>query len=120
MAEPITFDQIPVSTRKPGVYFEFNTKLARSSLPTNEQRVLIYGQRLSTGMVPALKIVDVFSDKDSAVFFGAGSIAHRMVINAIEAIRTRKSRSSRWMMLPLPRPPWRKWKSRQRRRDAAS
>lgn len=85
MAEPITFDQIPVSTRKPGVYFEFNTKLARSSLPTNEQRVLIYGQRLSTGMVPALKIVDVFSDKDSAVFFGAGSIAHRMVINAIEA-----------------------------------
>lgn len=85
MSEVIQLDQIPVSTRKPGFYFEFNTKLARASLPTNEQRILIYAQRLATGMQPALKVVDVFSDKDTAVYFGAGSIAHRMVINAIEA-----------------------------------
>ena len=86
MAEVIQLDQIPVSTRKPGVYFEFNTKLARQSLPTNEQRILIYAPRLSTGMVPALKVVDVFSDKDAAVYFGNGSIAHRMAISAIEAL----------------------------------
>ncbi|MCH4576484.1 phage tail sheath subtilisin-like domain-containing protein [Achromobacter xylosoxidans] len=85
MADVIQLDQIPVSTRKPGVYFEFNTKLARQSLPTNEQRILMYAQRLSTGMVPALKVVDVFSDKDAAVYFGNGSMAHRMAINAIEA-----------------------------------
>ncbi|WMD23100.1 phage tail sheath subtilisin-like domain-containing protein [Achromobacter seleniivolatilans] len=85
MGEIIQLDQIPVSTLKPGAYFEFNTKLARSSLPTNLQRVLIYGQRLATGMTPALTTVDVFNDKDAAVYFGAGSIAHRMVINAIEA-----------------------------------
>ncbi|WYX15065.1 phage tail sheath subtilisin-like domain-containing protein [Achromobacter xylosoxidans] len=84
MAE-IQLDQIPESTLKPGVYFEFNTKLARNSLPTNLQRVLIYGQRLDSGWVPALKLVDVFNDKDAAVYFGAGSIAHRMVIAAIEA-----------------------------------
>lgn len=84
MAE-IQLDQIPESTLKPGVYFEFNTKLARNSLPTNLQRVLIYGQRLASGWTPALKLVDVFSDKDAAVYFGAGSIAHRMVISAIEA-----------------------------------
>ncbi len=84
MAE-IQLDQIPESTLKPGVYFEFNTKLARNSLPTNLQRVLIYGQRLASGWVPALKLVDVFNDKDAAVYFGAGSIAHRMVISAIEA-----------------------------------
>lgn len=84
MAE-IQLSEIPESTRKPGVYFEFNTKLARNSLPTNQQRVLIYGQRLASGWTPALKIVDVFNDKDAAVYFGAGSIAHRMVISAIQA-----------------------------------
>ncbi|MFY3986064.1 phage tail sheath subtilisin-like domain-containing protein [Achromobacter xylosoxidans] len=84
MAE-IQLYEIPESTRKPGVHLEFNTRLARNSLPTNEQRVLIYGQRLDSGWTPALKIMDVFNDKDAAVYFGAGSIAHRMVIAAIEA-----------------------------------
>ncbi len=85
MSEPILFDKIPVSTRKPGAYFEFNTKLANSSLPTNLQRVLLFAQRLATGTVAALKPVDVFNDKDAAVYFGQGSIAHRMVTAAIRA-----------------------------------
>lgn len=85
MAEQITLDQIPGSTLKPGVYTEFNTKLARSSLPTNLRRVLIYAQRLATGSVPALQIVDVFTDKQAAEYFGVGSMAHRAVALAIEA-----------------------------------
>lgn len=83
--QDIQLDQIPVSTLKPGTYFEFNTKLAHASLPTNQQRVLIYAQRLVSGTVPALKLVNVFSDKQAAAYFGAGSMAHRMVLSAIRA-----------------------------------
>lgn len=39
----INFEKIPASTRKPGVYAEWNTKLAVRNLPTNKQRVLSCG-----------------------------------------------------------------------------
>ena len=41
MASPnISFDTLPASIRKPGKYFEFNTRLAVRTLPANVQRVL--------------------------------------------------------------------------------
>lgn len=46
-SENISFDQIPSSIRKPGNYFEFNTKLAVRTLPQNGQELLIVGQRLA-------------------------------------------------------------------------
>lgn len=88
MASPnISFDQIPSSIRKPGQYFEFNTKLAVRTLPGNLQRVLVVGQRLAevVSNIAALEPVDVFSDVDAAVYFGYGSIAHQMVKAAIKA-----------------------------------
>ena len=83
----ISFDKIPSSIRKPGKYFEFNTKLAVRTLPGNLQRLLIIGQRLSSVVsnVGALEPVDVFSDADAEVYFGAGSIAHLMTRAAITA-----------------------------------
>jgi len=88
MASPnIAFDTIGSSIRKPGKYFEFNTKLANRSLPTNLQRVLLVGQRLASGTVAALTPVSVFSDEEAAGYFGRGSIAHRMVACAIRANR---------------------------------
>jgi len=88
MASPnIAFDKIGSSIRKPGKYFEFNTRLAKRSLPTNLQRVLLVGQRLASGTVAALTPVSVFSDDDAARFFGRGSIAHKMTAAAIEANR---------------------------------
>lgn len=42
----ISFDSIPSSIRKPGQYFEFNTRLAVSTLPANAQKVLILGPML--------------------------------------------------------------------------
>ena len=36
----ITFDTIPASIRKPGKYFEFNTRLAVNTLPANLQAEL--------------------------------------------------------------------------------
>jgi len=81
----IAFDQIPASIRKPGKYFEFNTKLAVRTLPGNLQKTLIVGQRLAAGTVLANVAVDVFSDADAATFFGRGSVAHLMVRSALQA-----------------------------------
>ena len=81
----ISFDSIPSSIRKPGKYFEFNTKLAVRTLPANLQRMLIIAQRLTTGTVAQIIPTKVFSDAEAAAYFGNGSIAHLMVRAAIKA-----------------------------------
>lgn len=81
----IAFDSIPSSIRKPGKYFEFNTKLAVRTLPGNLQKTLIVGQKLATGSQAALTPVDIFSDAQAATYFGSGSIAYLMVRAAIKA-----------------------------------
>lgn len=86
MASPnINFDSIPSSIRKPGKYFEFNTKLAVRTLPGNLQRLLIIGQKLAAGSAPANTVVDVFSDAQAATYFGRGSIVYLMVQSALQA-----------------------------------
>lgn len=86
MASPnISFDTLPASIRKPGKYFEFNTKLAVRTLPANVQRMLIVGQGTAEGSQPVLTPVDVFSDEEARTLFGTGSLAHLMVRAAITA-----------------------------------
>lgn len=84
-SQNISFDQIPSSTRKPGVYAEFNTKLAVRNLPGNRQRTLIIGQKTAAGALAALTLTDVFSDVEAAVACGYGSQVHRMVRAALLA-----------------------------------
>ena len=48
----ISFDQIPASIRKPGKYFEFNTRLAVRTLATNGQRMLIIAQKAESSDAP--------------------------------------------------------------------
>ena len=80
----INFEKIPVSTRKPGVYAEWNTKLAVRNLPTNRQRVLLIAQHTTNlGAVSAL--TDVYSAAEVAERYGAGSQAHLMADAAIKA-----------------------------------
>ena len=81
----ISFDSIPSSIRKPGKYFEFNTKLAVRTLPANEQRMLIIAQRLAAGTVAQIIPTQVFSDAEAAAYFGNGSIAHLMARAAMKA-----------------------------------
>lgn len=86
MSSPnVAFYQIPSSLRKPGRYIEFNTRLSVRTLPNNQQKTLIVGQRLSSGTVAANTVVDVFSEQDAATYFGRGSIAHLMVRAALRA-----------------------------------
>ena len=80
----ISFDKIPTSTRKPGVYAEWNLKRAMRNLPTNRQRVLLIAQHTTDlGAVSAL--TDVYSAAEVAERYGAGSQAHLMADAAIKA-----------------------------------
>lgn len=81
----ISFDQIPSSIRKPGKYFEFNTKLAVRTLPNNKQKMLIVGQKTAAGTIAQKVATQVFSDKEAETYFGAGSICHLMTRAAIKA-----------------------------------
>ncbi len=82
-SQNISFSQIPASIRKPGVYGEFNTKLAVRSLPANVHNMCIIAQKIAAGTIAALKPIQVFSASDAATYFGIGSIAHKMVQAAI-------------------------------------
>lgn len=85
MASPnISFDQIPASIRKPGVYAEWNAKMAMNNLPTNPQRVVLIGQRLD-GSNDDGQLMNVFSEADVAEACGSGSLAHLMTMAAIKA-----------------------------------
>ncbi|EEJ0780849.1 phage tail protein [Salmonella enterica] len=81
----IDFDTIPGSIRKPGVYMEFNTRMAVNTLPGNEQTLLIIAPMLPAGTTPPLEAVNVFSDDEAATLFGEGSLAHLMAKAAIDA-----------------------------------
>lgn len=83
--DAIQFDAIPASIRKPGKYFEFNTRLAVRTLPANAQRMLIVAQMLATGTATALEPTLIFSDAMAATLFGYGSLAHLMAKAAITA-----------------------------------
>ena len=77
---------IPNPIYKPGAYFAFNTTLASRALATNDQKLLIIGQRLTqTTAAEVLSPVNVFSDDEAALYFGRGSQAHRMARAAIKA-----------------------------------
>lgn len=87
MASPnITLYEIP-STRVPGQYIEFNTRLAVRTLPGNPQKVLLIGQMLATGTAAPLVAIDIFSNEQAAVYFGRGSVAHMMATAAISSNR---------------------------------
>ncbi len=80
----IEFEQIPNSLRKPGVYTEYNNKDAVTALPTNEQEVLIVAPMTANSQTAYTKPVKVFSDVEAEQLFGAGSVAHLMVRQAIK------------------------------------
>lgn len=78
----IEFDNIPASIRHPGVYTEYNTKGAVTTLPTNEQEVLIIAPMLDSSQ-PYSAPLRVYSDIEAAQAFGYGSWAHLMTRIAI-------------------------------------
>ena len=81
----VNFDNIPASIRKPGKYFEFNTKLAVRTLATNPQTVLIVAQKTADGTATENVPVQVFDTDTAGKLFGFGSQAASMVKAAMRA-----------------------------------
>ncbi|MCX8962136.1 phage tail protein [Erwinia psidii] len=81
----IEFYEIPSGLRKPGKYFEFNTRLAVRTLPGNTQQVVMLAPMLDTGTATPLTAVSVYSDEQAATLFGRGSVGHLMATAAIGA-----------------------------------
>lgn len=79
----IDFERIPNSIRKPSVLTEYNNKDAVTTLPTNEQEVLIVAPMVG-GETAFTAPQKIFSDKEAENLFGAGSFAHLMVRQAIK------------------------------------
>lgn len=79
----IEFDKIPNSIRKPSVLTEYNNKDAITTLPSNEQEVLIIAPMVG-GESAFTAPQKVFSDLEAESLFGAGSTAHLMVRQAIK------------------------------------
>ncbi len=79
----IEFEHIPTSLRMPGVYSEYNAQNAVSTLPTNEQNVLIIAPMVG-GDTAYSAPVPIYSDIDAKNAFGAGSWGHLMARIAIQ------------------------------------
>lgn len=81
----IGFDTIPASIRKPGVYMEFNTKLAVRTLPTNAQSICLIVP-LDAGATAVVHVPgQVYSADEAKVQFGV--VAQEMVAAAIATYR---------------------------------
>ncbi|VVN72693.1 hypothetical protein PS726_00508 [Pseudomonas fluorescens] len=81
----IGFDTIPASIRKPGVYMEFNTKLAVRTLPTNAQSICLIVPLDAGATAVAHVPAQVYSADEALAQFGV--VAQEMVAAAIAAYR---------------------------------
>lgn len=70
----ISFNQIPVNLRVPGVYVEFDNSKAVKGLAGMPYRALLIGQRLAAGTVAALVPTRISSADQAREYFGQGSM----------------------------------------------
>ncbi|PKP93197.1 MAG: phage tail protein, partial [Alphaproteobacteria bacterium HGW-Alphaproteobacteria-16] len=73
------------ATRVPGSRVEFSNVRALQGLPAAQQKILLVGQRLASGTVPALTPKRITQTGEGAAFFGQGSILAAMVAAALAA-----------------------------------
>lgn len=84
MPDNITFLTIPVDWRVPGQYIEIDHTKAVRGLPGMARRILILGQRLTTGAVAAGVLTRVTRAADGVNYFGRGSQLAQMIAAAIQ------------------------------------
>lgn len=83
MPDNITFLTIPTDWRVPGQYIEIDHTKAVRGLPGMPRRILLVGQRLSTGSVAAGVLTRVTRKEDGVNYFGRGSMLAQMLAAAI-------------------------------------
>ncbi len=74
----ISFNSIPVSLRTPGAYIEFDSSRAVNGVYRVANRVLLIGQRLAAGAVPALTPTRIDTVDTAIAAFGRGSMLAQM------------------------------------------
>lgn len=87
----IQFTQIPSNIRVPGSYIEIDSSAAGQNSGAN-QRILVIGQRRSTGTVTALTPTLITSYNQAISSFGAGS----MLANMFKTIFDNNSETEKW------------------------
>jgi len=84
MPDNITFMTIPTDWRVPGQYIEIDHTKAVRGLPGMPRRILMIGQRLSTGIIPAGVLTRVTRKEDGVNYFGRGSMLAQMITAAVK------------------------------------
>lgn len=75
----ISFNAIPLNIRTPGQYIEFDNSRALQGLPAIANRILVIGQRLTTGQVAAGVPTRIYSAAQAEAAFGRGSMLSAML-----------------------------------------
>lgn len=83
MPDNIPFLAIPLDWRVPGAYIEIDNTKAVRGLPMMPHKMLIIGQRLSTGTVAAGVLTPVTRSLDGVNFFGQGSMLAQQITAAM-------------------------------------
>jgi phage tail sheath gpL-like len=74
---PISFNLVPNNIRVPGAYVEIDNTRALQGLPQLQTRILVVGNKLSTGTVPAEQLTLITHADQAIQYFGRGSqLAH--------------------------------------------
>ncbi|MHB2082142.1 phage tail sheath C-terminal domain-containing protein [Pseudomonas asiatica] len=81
----VSFDTIPASIRKPGVYMEFNTSLAVRTLPTNAQHICLVVPLEAGATAVENEPAQVYSAVEAKAAFGP--VAAEMVAAVIATYR---------------------------------
>ena len=84
MPDNITFLTIPTDWRVPGQYIEIDHTKAVRGLPGMARRILMIGQRLTSGIIPAGVLTRVTRKEDGVNYFGRGSMLAQMITAAIK------------------------------------
>lgn len=80
----VTVSAVPITTRKPGSYFDINTAAAKLGLPVTADKIVLIGTQASTATATAAELVQVFSDSEARTYFGDGSPLALMVAALLE------------------------------------
>ncbi len=76
----ISLDAIPSTLRVPFVYAEFSSERAVQGPSVQPYRILVIGQRLTSGTVQALTAKRVTSEAQAKQYFGKGSMLANMLV----------------------------------------
>jgi phage tail sheath gpL-like len=82
---PISFNNIPDTTRTPGVYTEVDNSRALQGLVQNPHKALIIGQKVSEGSAEEEMLYAITKEDMGYSYFGPGSILARMCAKFKEA-----------------------------------